>query len=517
MKSFPGNPIGVLLAWLVMLLPLSGRASEAKPLPNIVYILTDDLGYGDVSALNPDSKIPTPNIDRLAASGMVFTDAHSGSAVCTPTRYGIMTGRYAWRTHLRRGVLWGFSPPLIQKDRLTVASLLKQSGYRTGMIGKWHLGMDWPLLEMPDDGNWATFHDPKVDWSRAIRNGPTAHGFDSFFGISASLDMPPYVFIENDRTAGIPTVKKSLFKKRTGASVPDFEADHVLQTFGQRACDFIGKSANIGRPFFLYLSLNSPHTPIAPRKEFQGRSGINAYADFVMETDAVVGDLLNAIDLAGIRDDTLIVFTSDNGCSPQADFKALAAAGHNPIHVFRGAKTDLFEGGHRVPFIVSWPAQVKTGSNCSHPVCLTDFLATAAELTGQKLPPNAGEDSFSILPDILGRSSRQGQRYLVHQSVNGHLSIRQGKWKLLVSSGSGGKSEPTDENATAKGLPAVQLYDVEADVGETRNVQSEHPEIVADLTAALQDMIQRGRSTAGPEQRNDVPVPLMPASSKSEE
>jgi arylsulfatase A-like enzyme len=369
--------------------------------------------------------------------------------------------------------------------------------------------MDWPLLE-PAPEAWETFHDPHMDWSKPIQNGPTCLGFDTFFGISASLDMPPYAYIEGDRLTETPTVKKNFFRNRTGPAVESFEAENVLQDLGRRACQDIQRLANDKRPFFLYLSLNSPHTPIAPSAGFRGKSGISAYADFVMETDAVVGDVLNQLEEVGVRENTLVIFTSDNGCSPEAGFEELAAHGHFPSHHFRGAKADLFDGGHRVPFLVSWPAKVKAGSECAAPVCLTDFFATAAEILAHPIPENAGEDSTSFLPELLGQPGRPAEYPLVHQSINGSLSIREGRWKLLLSPGSGGWSSPHDKEAILQGLPLEQLYDLETDISEKHNLANAHPEIVQRMTRSLEALIARGRTTEGPDQNNDVPVPLRP-------
>jgi len=299
-------------------------------MPNIVYILADDMGYGDVRCLNENGKIPTPHMDRLAAEGMTFTDAHSGSAVCTPTRYGFLTGRYAWRTRLARGVLMGYSAPLIAPGRMTVASFLKSHGYATAGFGKWHLGLGLPTT----DGKPAEGDGSNVDFAKPIANGPTSLGFDTYYGISASLDMPPYVYIDNDKFAGVPTTTRKYI--REGLATEDFEAVDVLPKITAKAVEYIEARAKAGAagakptPFFLYLPLNAPHTPIAPTKEFQGKSGLNDYGDFVMQVDDTVGQVLGALDRAGLADDTLVIVTSDNGCSPQADFELLASKGHDP-------------------------------------------------------------------------------------------------------------------------------------------------------------------------------------------
>ena len=486
----------VLLAAMTTL-TLAGRVAGGAPSPagpNILYVLCDDLGYGDVHCLNPNrGKIATPNMDRLGGQGMIFTDAHSGSSVCTPTRYGILTGRYCWRSRLQSYVLGGNDPPLIARDRLTVGALLRQHGYATACIGKWHLGMQFA----------------KRMYREPILDGPAQHGFDYFFGISASLDMPPFVYIENDRFTEVPTVKKTWL--RTGPAAKDFEAVDVLPTLVRKAAAYIGShaaAAKSGKPFFLYLALNSPHTPILPTKEFQGRSGLGPYGDFVMETDWALGQVLEAVDRAGVADHTLVVFASDNGCSPAADIPALQRQGHYPSAVFRGYKADIWDGGHRIPFLVRWPGKVKPDSRSDQLICLTDLMATCAELLHDKLPANAGEDSVSILPALLGTDRRPLREAVVHHSINGMFAVRQGNWKLELCPGSGGWGDPSDPRARQQGLPAIQLYDMRRDVGERSNQQSNHPEVVRRLSQLLESYVAQGRSTPGTPQKNDVPVDI---------
>jgi arylsulfatase A-like enzyme len=490
------------LVFLALVCQGSVRAADrpAGP-PSIVYILADDLGYGDVRCLNPGGKIPTPHLDRLAGAGMAFTDAHSSSAVCSPTRYGILTGRYNWRSPLKSGVLGGYSRRLIEPERLTVPALLKKHGYRTACIGKWHLGMDWPLK----DGGFASDYPDawKVDYTKPIRNGPNAVGFDDYFGISASLDMPPYLFIENDRCVGEPTVEKTWIRK--GPAHKDFEAGDVLPMLAKKAVAFVEKQAprsKEGKPFFLYLPLTAPHTPILPGKEWQGKSGLNPYADFVMQVDAAVGNVLAALDRAGLTEETLVVFTSDNGCAPAADFPLLAKKGHHPSYHFRGHKADIFDGGHHIPFLVRWPGRVKPGTTCDHLVCLTDLMATCADLLGEKLPSTAGEDSVSLLPALLGKARESARATVVHHSVNGSFALREGRWKLELCPDSGGWSPPRPGSKEAAKLPLVQLYDMTADVGEKNNVQAEHPEVVTRLTRLLERYVAEGRSTPGERQKN---------------
>ena len=467
----------------------SDQTKSSITKPNIVLILADDLGYGDVQCLNPQrGKIATPHLDKLAGQGMTFTDAHSSSSVCTPTRYSILTGRYNWRTHLQSGVLNGFSDPLIEADRLTVPSLLKQHGYTTAVIGKWHLGMDIR----------------KGEPSPIITNGPTTRGFDSYFGISASLDMPPFAYIENDRfTEPLTTMKKW---QRTGPAAASFEAVDVLPTLARKAAEYVTAQAKTGKPFFLYLPLTSPHTPILPSKEWQDKSSIGKYGDFVMETDWAVGEVMAALEKAGISGNTLVIFTSDNGCSKAAKIPEMQAKGHFPSADMRGSKSDIFDGGHRIPFFVRWPERIKAGSRSDQTICQMDLMATCAELLGAKLPDNAGEDSVSILPALLGTATAPLREALVHHSIEGVFAIRQGDWKLELCADSGGWSDPTPGSEAAKALPDTQLYNLRADLAEAKNVQAENPDVVARLTKLLEQYIAKGRSTPGAKQANDAEI-----------
>lgn len=462
-------------------------AKKTDDLPNIIYILVDDMGYGDVSALNPESKIKTPNIDRLAKEGMAFTDAHSGSAVCTPTRYGILTGRYCWRTRLKQGVLYGYSKHLIEDNRMTVASLLKQNNYNTACVGKWHLGMDMATTngKVPHE-EYAT----NIDWNSKIKNSPTANGFDYFYGISASLDMPPYIFIENDRFVGECTTQKAFHRK--GPAHKDFEAVDVLPEISRKAVEYIEKQT-AEKPFFAYIALTSPHTPVVPSKEYQGKSILGDYGDFCIQTDAVVGEICSALDKKGFTKNTIVIYASDNGCAPYIGVKELEQKGHYPSYIYRGYKADIFEGGHRIPFIARWPKKIKASSKSKEIICLTDLMATCAEIVGQKLPSNAAEDSYSILPAMLGQKLEKPIREAtIHHSINGSFSIRQGKWKLELCPGSGGWSDP--KPGDTKGLPPVQLYDMGNDISEKINVYDKNPEVVEQLKILLQKYKQEGRS-----------------------
>ncbi len=485
-------------------LPAAQAADAARP--NVILILADDLGLGDVRATNPDSKIAVPALDRLAREGLTFRDAHTPSSVCTPTRYGLLTGRYNWRSELARGVLSGTSPPLIPPDRPTLGHLLKAAGYHTAVIGKWHLG--W---------NWSRDAAGEIDFSAAVTGGPDANGFDEHYAFSASLDMPPYVWVENGRPTAVPDRLQGVTKQqdpygwyREGPIAPDFRIPEILPTIAERAVAYIRRRAAGGGPFFLYLPLPAPHTPIVPEPPFQGKSGINPYADFVIQVDHHVGQILTALDEAGIADDTLVLFTSDNGCSPEANFKILAEHGHDPSAGFRGHKADIYEAGHRVTLIARWPAVIEGGCATDALACLTDVYPTLAEAAGRPREPTGGEDGFSLIPVFSGGDT-SGRETLVSHSVEGAFAIRHGRWKLCLCRGSGGWSEPKERQAQKLGLPPVQLFDLTADPAETTNLEADHPEVVADMIARLSAEVRRGRSTPGPDLANDREVSFLPA------
>ncbi|WP_430972992.1 sulfatase family protein [Sunxiuqinia rutila] len=481
------------------------------PKPNIIYVLADDMGYGDVTAYNPDSKIETPNLDRMAQQGVRFTDAHTSSSVCTPTRYGILTGRYNWRSPLKSGVLTGKSKALIPTERTTVASLLQQQGYHTAFIGKWHLGWNWQLKDPEKAGGegWDAQDFDNIDFSKPVTHSPNDLGFDYAYGHSGSLDMAPYVYVENGLATAIPdsvsenTGKYSWWRK--GPTSSDFDHEDVTPNFFRRAIALVGQQAQEDKPFFLYLALPSPHTPILPTAEWQDKSGLNPYGDFVMMVDDWMGKLLASLEENGIEENTLIIFTTDNGCSPAAKIEELTAKGHYPSGVFRGHKADIFEGGHRVPFIAQWPAKIKAGLVSDETICTTDLLATCAEITNYQLADNEGEDSYSLMPVFEQAALQKPLREAtVHHSINGSFAIRQGDWKLIMCPGSGGWSFPRPENkAVIDTLPPIQLYNLKEDPSETQNLQAQHPELVDQLKTLLTDYILNGRSTPGEPQAND--------------
>ncbi|MCC6355494.1 MAG: arylsulfatase [Verrucomicrobiae bacterium] len=532
MKFTPTPSFALLLATLAA--PRAADATKPASPPNILVILADDLGYGDVRCYNPErGKIPTPHIDRLAAQGMRFMDGHSSSGVCSPSRYALLTGRYHWRSRLQAGIVGVFGEPLISPERTTIGTLARQQGYRTACIGKWHLGWDWPvtseqrplLAPRRQSGDETKRGDKKAAardalatdeqiaawrdiFSKPIAGGPTARGFDLYFGTDVP-NWPPYCFIENDRTQGIPTefLPATLLGNNQastqGPALSGWTLEPILPALGDRAVRFIRESADQKQPFLLYMPLTSPHTPLAVNAEWKGKSGLNTYADFVMETDAVVGRVLDALEASGAAASTLVVFTSDNGCAPYIGKADLEAMGHYPSGPLRGAKADAWEGGHRVPFIVRWPGVVKPGGVCGQLVSQADLLRTFAEVWGAALPDNAGEDSFSLLPLLRGED-RPVRENAVSASSRGTPAVRSGAWKFIPAPGSGGKGEGGDQSQP------VQLYDLADDIGETKNLAAAMPEKVAEMQALLEKLIIDGRSTVGAKQGNDVEVVRYP-------
>lgn len=462
------------------------RAAPAAPgaadeRPNIVLILADDLGYGDPGSYNPASKIPTPHMDRLAAEGMRFTDAHSPSAVCTPTRYAVLTGRYSWRSALKRGVLRGYSPNLIDTTRVTIPALLKQAGYATAGVGKWHLGLG---------------EADSTDYHRPLRPGPVSLGFDYYYGIPASLDMAPYLYFENDRMVGELTARTEDSMPcctgafwRGGPMTEGFRHEDVTPDLTDKAVAYIEEQTtrSRGQPFFLYVPFPSPHTPWLPTEAFRGVSGAGEYGDFTAQVDASIGRILEALDRTGVAESTLVVVTSDNG--PYWRPEEIERFGHRAQGGWRGMKADVWEGGHRVPFVVRWPGRVEAGTTSDQTITHTDLLATFAGVTGLAVPAGAGEDSYDLTPLFLGTHGSEPLREAtVHHSSRGLFAIRQGPWKLIEGLGSGGFSTPDIE--PGPGDPAGQLYNLEEDPGETVNLYAERPEVVR----RLQDLLDRYRS-----------------------
>jgi arylsulfatase A len=495
-----------------LLFRVSAEAQSAKP--NIIYILADDLGYGDLSCYNSASRIKTPVIDALAREGMMFTDAHSGSSVCSPTRYGILTGRYSWRTRMQEGVLWSYDQPLIPNNRLTVAGFLKSEGYATAVVGKWHLGLGWrktgSRLQAAGSSEGAVSNN-SVDLLAPLSAGPTTIGFDYFYGIAASLDIPPYVWIENDKATAtsIDTIEERKLPGfwRRGPVGNDFKHEEVLPKIIEKSTAFIQEQASAKKPFFLYIPLTAPHTPILPTSEFTGSSGTTEYGDFTVMTDQLVKRVLDAVKIAGIENNTIIILTSDNGCAPYAGIDALAAMGHQVSGPYRGAKADIWEGGHRVPFIAKWPGKIAPGSTSSKTICLTDLFATVADMLGKSLPDRVAEDSYSILPLLLKKEGF-ARASTIHHSVFGHFAIRKDNWKLIFAAGSGGWASPNEKKAAELKLPPLQLYDLDTDPGEKINLAFKHSFTVSKLTEEMKAIIENGRSRPGQAQKNDTIVKL---------
>jgi len=486
------------------------RGEPAVQKPNVIFIMADDMGYGDVTCYNRDSRIPTPHMDRLAKQGVRFTDAHSPSAVCTPTRYGVLTGRYCWRTWLKKGVVGGYTNPLVEPSRMTVASLLKKHGYATAFIGKWHLGLGWTRhngyigswkdAEAHFDGSWQdgdAEEGMNVDFTKPIHGGPTDLGFSyAYYTAACSTIDGPFCYIENNRTVGIPNKpifvdkeKHPDYRPRPGWVAPGFELENVDPTFTKKAIEFIEGStkSNPDQPFFLYLALSAPHAPWLPPAPAQGKSQAGPRGDQVVLVDWCAGQVAAALERMRLTDNTLIIVTSDNG--PRRGVNDHKSAGN-----LRGYKSHTWEGGHRVPFIARWPGKVKPNTISSEPICLTDLMATCAGILGVKLPDNAGPDSYNILPALLGEKLDEPIREaIVSHSVFGVFAIRQGPWKLIVENeDSGGWVRPSG-SGPRPGRPG-QLYNLDEDPAERNNLFDEHPAIVKRLASLLERYKKEGRS-----------------------
>ena len=487
----------IVIGFLIVPTVLLGQNKNEK-LPNIIYILADDLGYGDVSINNPKGKIKTPNIDQIALGGMRFTDAHSASGVCTPTRYAILTGRYPFRSKLPVGVLRGYSRSLIENDQQTVAKLLSQAGYSTGVIGKWHLGVDWTLksgnealLQEKDLGIKTELNPEIIDFTQAATAGPKSAGFDYSYILPASLDMPPYLYLENQQVEEQPTGYTAGNKMekgysgpfwREGKMSPSFDFHQVLPRFIRKANQFIGQQ-NSNKPFFLYLPLAAPHTPWMPNPEYVGKSGAGEYGDFVQQVDASVGAILKQLEKSGMAKNTIVIFASDNGPYWRPDY--IERFDHASAGEFRGMKGDAYEGGHRIPFFVRWPAHVKANTISNTTTSLANLLATCSDLTGIKA---VSEDTYSILPILKGQTKViKGQPGIVISSSIGYLTIRKGDWKLIEGLGSGGFTEPQKIEQSKMGVNG-QLFNLKLDPKETQDLFETNQEKVNELRTLLQEI-----------------------------
>ncbi len=478
--------------------------------PNIIVILADDFGVGDIQAHYPDNKIPTPSLDDLVNDGLSFTDAHSSSAVCSPTRYSLLTGRYSWRTPLQEWVLACYEPPLIRQERTTLPEFLKEHGYTTACIGKWHLGWNWPgnqPSQRLEERN--VLKDAVWDFTKPIAGGPTEHGFDYYFGTHVP-NFPPFTFIENDHVFIQPT---DLYKKVNYQGIympqsfdslpmaPGWRFEDILPEITRRAVHFIHSQSGKDSPFFLYFSMTSPHEPVSPSDRFKGKSGIAPIADFVMETDWSAGEVIRAVEDAGISDRTLIIFTADNGHSHYTGWEELVEAGHLPSGPFRGHKGDIWEGGHRVPFIVRWEGKITPGRSSDQLICISDIYATCHELVTGYLPsPDEGEDSYSFLDIIFNKGQTSGRNNIVSHSVNGEFSYRSSGWKIVFSL-------PEIDLARSRGKAAkIELYHLEYDIAESFDSAVYYPQKVDQLTRELGLIVDRGTSREGEPGANDVQV-----------
>jgi len=461
-QIIPAKPIVIMFFFFLFFVHMTATAATAEK-PNIIFVLFDDMGYGQPKCYRDATEFKTPNMDLLAKEGMRFTDAHSAASVCTPTRYGVITGRYPSRIG-QYGVLTTFSKPIIPKTRLTVPALLKQHGYDTACIGKWHLGMDW--------GSTPTGKESAIPVGTRLVSSPTSVGFDTFYGYTHARNFG--MLIEQDQVE---------------SNVEEVETQPRL---AKKIVSFLDDPARKKKPFFLYLPLCPPHTPIVPASEFADKSGLTGkdgpYGDWLYQGDWVLGQVLQALDRQQLRDNTLIMVSSDNGAAGRA---------YAPL---RGCKTSIYEGGHREPFLARWPGKIKAGVVCDDTICLNDLMATCAEIVGAKLPDNAGEDSVSILPDLLGTAKGPVREAIIHQDYKGNLAIRQGPWKLIFFKD--GKRE---------------LYNLQNDVSEANDISGLNTEIVDRLTALMNRTIANGRSTVGAQQKNEAEMSVDKVSTSGKE
>ncbi|QDT92159.1 sulfatase family protein [Gimesia algae] len=488
-------------------------AADQSPRPNVVIILADDMGLGDVTALNRQSRIPTPHLDQLARQGLVFTDAHAAGSYCVPSRYGLLTGRYMWRTRLGSGGnLANFAGTLIEPGRRTIANLMQDAGYQTGLVGKWHQGIDWKLHDESEreqirvDPNYQNFKN--IDFAAPALKGPKDYGFAYSFGTAGSAEMNPAAFIENNRVTVIPTLTTEQAKKIHGEwfgrddniIAEGYTMDRLVPTLSNKACEFVETSvrAKPDQPFFLYYAMTTPHNPIVPNEEFVGKSKAGTYGDFVVELDHHVGRLLSKLDELGIADNTLLFFTSDNGPVdrtrgyPQRWVRGdTQIYGHDSTGDCSGWKGGLEEGGHRVPFIVRWPDKIKPGEQCATTIVFNDVLPTLAEMLNVNLDSNTAEDGVSFYSALTGESRPVSfHKAIIHNHHNGTFAVRQGPYKLMVK-GPKTINEVLDNSVPVK----YQLYDLDQDIAESTDISGKHPEKVMQMHALLKQYVKAGRST----------------------
>jgi arylsulfatase A len=477
-------------------------AAQEAPRMNIVLLYADDLGYGDLGCFNSKSKIPTPNLDRLASEGLRFTDAHSSSGICTPSRYAMLTGRHHWRDF--HGIDSGFDKSFFKQGQLTIQEMLQKKGYTTACIGKWHLGWDWDSIRLPDTDKKSKSH-KDFDWSKPFRGGPLDHGFDHYFGDNV-INFPPYAWIENDRFLTVPDItfkktpqntKEGSWECREGPGRSDWDFYQVLPTLTKKGVDYIHSRKGKIEPFFLYFPLPAPHAPIVPNEEFDGKSKAGAYGDFVVQTDDACGKILNALRESGLDSNTIVIFSADNGPENYA-YARDEKFDHWSAYPLRGLKRDIYEGGHRVPTMIKWPGVTKPGAVTDALFAQIDLMATFANYLGQELPKNSAEDSHDFLPYLKGESKALPRTTMVHNTFKDQYAIRDGDW-VLIDAKTGVARQPSAEWLKKHDVPAynnqaVGLYNIREDIGQKYNLAEKHPEKVKELQALLKKIRDQGYS-----------------------
>ena len=476
---------------------------QAADKPNIVILYADDLGYGDLTCYNPDSKIPTPHLDKLAAEGMRFTDGHSSSGICTPSRYALLTGRHHWRKF--HGIVNALGKSVFSPERLTLPEMLQEKGYTTACIGKWHLGWDWDAIRKPGTPK-KSIQAEDFDWSKSIPDGPLGHGFDYYFG-DAVINFPPYTWIENDKVLKAPdttlkatpkgATKEGRWEARPGPACSDWDFYENLPTLTEKAAAWLKDRKGKQEPFFLYFPLPSPHAPIVPTDEFDGKSQAGAYGDFVVQTDWSCGQLLQALEESGHAENTIVIFSSDNGAEHYA-YARDEKFGHWSSHPLRGLKRDIYEGGHRVPYIVRWPGKVAAGSSSDGLVSQIDIMATLASVVGYDLPDTAAEDSHDLLSLWTGETETSPRQTHIHNTFENAYAIRHADW-ILVQRKDGYHSKGYQNWEKKRDYPAdkgskVQLFNISKDMGQKTNLMAQHPEKARELAALLEKIRTQGHS-----------------------
>ncbi len=498
-----GGIVAVSAVWASATLP-------AAP-PNIVILFADDMGYGDLAIQNPESKIPTPHLDQLAREGMRFTDGHSSSGICTPSRYALLTGRYHWRKF--HDIVHSFGQPVIDAEELTLAEMLRESGYHTGCIGKWHLGWDWKAIIKPDAqpttrGRNLVYQSHELDWSKPIPGGPVSHGFNTYFGDDIP-NFPPYTWYENDRVTAVPSAvyapdpvpTEGAAEGRPGPMVPGWKQDQVMPTLTAKAVEWIAQQKGTGKPFFLYFPWTSPHAPIVPTTDWQGKSQAGGYGDFMAQSDWTAGEVLKALDEHGFRDNTIVIFTADNGPEQYA-YNRLRNFNHRSAGPLRGLKRDIWEGGHRVPFVIRWPGVVEPGRVSDALISQIDLFATIAAIVEYDLPPTAADDSLNQLPLLRGGPEAKSARTtLVHNTKANHYAIRSGDWVLIDAPTGGISAVPpwfdVENGYTRDGSPAA-LYNLRTDLGQRQNLIQEQSDTANKLRSELNVLRESAQRTHRP-------------------